>query len=92
MIVLAGGLMFQLPVIVMVLSKLGVVTPQFMRKFRKHAIVILMIIAAIITPSPDVLSQMLVGVPLYILYELSIFISAVMNRGRTSTEIQRRQD
>lgn len=82
MIVLAGGLMFQLPVIVMLLSKMGVVTPQFMRKFRKHAIVVLMIIAAIITPSPDVLSQMLVGLPLYVLYELSIFISGVMNKRR----------
>jgi sec-independent protein translocase protein TatC len=91
MIVLAGGLMFQLPVVVMMLSKFGVVTPQFMRRFRKHAIVVLMIVAAIITPSPDVLSQILVGIPLYILYELSIFISAVMNRGRTSTEIQKQE-
>lgn len=82
MIVLAGGLMFQLPVVVMVLSKVGVMTPAFMRKYRKHSIVVLMIIAAIITPSPDVLSQLLVGIPLYLLYEMSIFISAIMNKRR----------
>ncbi len=82
MIVLAGGLMFQLPVVVMVLSKIGVMTPAFMRKYRKHSIVVLMIIAAIITPSPDVLSQLLVGIPLYLLYEMSIFISAIMNKRR----------
>lgn len=82
MIVLAGGLMFQLPVVVMILSKMGIMTPAFMREYRKHAIVVLMIVAAIITPSPDVLSQLLVGIPLYLLYEMSIYISAIMNKRR----------
>lgn len=80
MIVLGGGLMFQLPVVVYVLSKMGVMTPKFMRSYRKHAIVILVFIAALITPSPDVLSQMLVAVPLYLLYEFSIYISVIVTR------------
>jgi sec-independent protein translocase protein TatC len=82
MIVLSGGIMFQLPVVVFVLSKLGIMTPAFMRAYRRHAIVVLMIIAAIITPSPDVLSQMLVGLPLYLLYEMSIFVSAMVQNGK----------
>jgi sec-independent protein translocase protein TatC len=51
-------------------------TPSFMRKYRKHAVVIILIAAAVITPSPDVTSQMLVAVPMYLLYELSVFVSA----------------
>lgn len=82
MMVLGCGIMFQLPVIVYILSKLGLVTPAFMRKYRRHAVVIILIIAAILTPSPDVLSQMLVGTPMILLYELSIFISAAIERKR----------
>ncbi len=82
MMILGCGLMFQLPVVVYVLSKIGLVTPGFMRKYRRHAIVVILIVAAILTPSPDVLSQMLVGTPMIILYELSIFISAGIDRQR----------
>ena len=82
MMVLGCGIMFQLPVVVYVLSKIGMVTPGFMRKYRRHAIVVILIIAAILTPSPDVLSQMLVGTPMIILYEISIFISAAIDRSR----------
>jgi len=82
MMVLGCGLMFQLPVVVYVLSKIGIVTPAIMRKYRRHAIVLILIIAAILTPSPDVLSQMLVGTPMIILYELSIFISAGIERSK----------
>lgn len=80
MIVLGGGIMFQLPVVVYILSRVGIMTPQFMRKKRKYAIVVLLIIAALITPSPDVISQMVVALPLYMLYEMSIFISAFVAR------------
>lgn len=73
-IVIAGGVSFELPVIVYFLSKVGLLTPKFLRKYRRHSYVVLLIIAAIITP-PDVLSQMLVAIPLVILYEISIFIS-----------------
>lgn len=84
MMVLGCGLMFQLPVVVLVLSKLGIMTPSMMRKYRRHAIVVILIIAAILTPSPDVLSQLLVGTPMMLLYELSIFISAAIERNRTT--------
>jgi len=74
-ICLATGLVFELPIITYFLTKVGILTPVFMRKYRKHAIVVIFIVAAIITP-PDVFSQMLVSIPLLILYEVSIFISA----------------
>ncbi len=74
-ICLATGLIFELPIVAFFLTKIGVITPTFMRKYRKHAIVIIFILSAIITP-PDVFSQTLVAIPLLILYEISIFISA----------------
>lgn len=74
-ICLATGLVFELPIIAFFLTKIGLITPAFMRKYRKHAIVVIFIIAAIITP-PDVFSQTLVAIPLLILYEVSILISA----------------
>ena len=74
-ICLATGLVFELPIIAFFLTKIGIITPSFMRKYRKHAIVVIFIIAAIITP-PDVFSQTLVAIPLLILYEVSILISA----------------
>ena len=57
------------------LSKIGIITPAFMRQYRKHAIIVILIVAGIITP-PDVASQILVSIPILILYEASIFISA----------------
>ena len=74
-ICLATGLVFELPIIAFFLTKVGIITPQFMRTYRRHAILVIFIIAAIITP-PDVFSQILVAMPLLILYEVSIFISA----------------
>jgi sec-independent protein translocase protein TatC len=74
-ICLATGLVFELPIIAFFLTKVGIITPAFMRKYRKHAIVVIFIVAAIITP-PDVFSQTLVAIPLLILYEVSILISA----------------
>ena len=73
---LATGIVFELPIIVFFLTKFGIMTPQFMRKYRKHAIVVILIVAGVITPSPDITSQLLVAFPLYILYEISIFVSA----------------
>jgi sec-independent protein translocase protein TatC len=81
---LASGVIFELPMVVYFLSKLGVVTPKFMRHYRKHSMVVILIVAALITPSPDVTSQMLVAIPLFLLYEISIFISAaVVKKGST---------
>ena len=76
---LATGLAFELPIVIYLLSSIGLITPQFLRKFRKHSIVVILIIAAIITP-PDVFSQIVVSIPLYLLYEISIFLSAMIQR------------
>lgn len=78
-ICLATGVVFELPIIAFFLTKIGIVTPAFMRKYRKHAIVVIFILAAIITP-PDVFSQTLVAIPLLLLYEISILISARVMR------------
>jgi sec-independent protein translocase protein TatC len=74
-ICLATGVVFELPIVAFFLTKIGIITPSFMRRYRKHAIVVIFILSAIITP-PDVFSQTLVAIPLLILYEVSIFISA----------------
>ena len=79
---LGCALMFQMPMIAFVLSKVGVLTPAFMRTFRKHAWIVILIVAGIITPSPDVYSQLLVAFPLVILYEVSILVSASIQRAR----------
>jgi sec-independent protein translocase protein TatC len=71
---LAGGLIFELPIIIYFLTKIGIVTPEYLRKYRKFALVIVLIISAIITP-PDIASQIIVTIPVVILYEISIFIS-----------------
>jgi sec-independent protein translocase protein TatC len=73
---LACGITFQLPMISFVLSQVGVLTPTLMRENRRYAIVIILIIAALITPSPDMISQLLVTSPLLGLYEVSIWVSA----------------
>jgi sec-independent protein translocase protein TatC len=72
--VLASGLIFELPIIIYFLTKVGVVTPEYLRKYRKFALVIVLILSAIITP-PDIASQVIVSVPILILYEVSIYIS-----------------
>jgi len=80
-LVFGSGLLFQLPVVIYFLSKAGIMTPQFMRTYRRHAVVVILIIGAIVTP-PDPLSQVLISFPLYLLYEISIFISAYVARQR----------
>lgn len=72
---LATGLVFEMPVVIFFLSHLGLVTPKFLRDYRKYAMVLILIVAAIVTP-PDVISQIIVTIPLLLLYEISIFISA----------------
>lgn len=68
------GLVFQLPVIAFVLAKMGIVDTSLLRHYRRHALVIITIIAAIITPTTDIFTLLLVTVPIYMLYELSIFV------------------
>ncbi|KIA83899.1 preprotein translocase subunit TatC [Kaistella solincola] len=92
-IVLGMGLVFLFPVIVYFLTSIGILTPQFMRKYRRHAIVLIMVVAAIITPA-DVLSMMMAALPLLLLYEFSILMCAytfkkVQKRNLESTELQK---
>lgn len=77
---LTAGLVFELPFISYVLSKIGLLTPAFMRFYRKHAIITLLIVAAIVTPSTDLVTQLVIAVPMILLYELSIGISGHVNR------------
>ena len=81
MVTFATGLVFELPVIVYFLSRVGLLTPEFMKKNRKVAFILIIGLSAIITP-PDVFSQILVGIPLYVLYEISIGISRRVNKER----------
>lgn len=74
-IIIGCGLAFELPVLAYVLTKIGIITPEFLAAYRKYAIVVILVVAAVITPSPDWTSQMLVFVPLFLLYQLSIVIS-----------------
>ena len=69
-----SGLLFQLPVLVYILAKIGVVSSELLKKFRKHAIVGILVISAIITP-PDLITQIIVGIPVYILYEIGILVT-----------------
>jgi sec-independent protein translocase protein TatC len=74
-VTLSAGLIFELPIIVYFLARVGILTPEWMRKYRKHALVLILILSAIITP-PDISSQVLVTLPVLLLYELSIKICA----------------
>ncbi|MFO7670458.1 MAG: twin-arginine translocase subunit TatC [Bacteroidales bacterium] len=73
-LVLASGIVFQLPILIYFLSKVGLVTPGFLKKYRRHSIILIVTLSAIITP-PDVFSQILVALPLMLLYEIGIVIS-----------------
>ena len=73
-VVLASGIVFQLPILVLFLSKVGLVTPGFLKKYRRHSIILIVTLSAIITP-PDIFSQVLVALPLMLLYEIGIVIS-----------------
>jgi sec-independent protein translocase protein TatC len=87
-VVFGSGLLFQLPVVIYFLTKIGIVTPAFLRKSRKHAVIIILIVGAIVTPSADPLSQALISIPLYLLYEISIFISAGVIRKQEREEAE----
>jgi sec-independent protein translocase protein TatC len=84
-LVLGTGLIFQLPILIYFLAKIGLVTSAFLKKYRKHAFVVNLVIAAIITP-PDVTSQILVTLPMLLLYEVSIFLAARVEKKKAMTE------
>jgi sec-independent protein translocase protein TatC len=77
---LGSGVIFQLPVIIYILSKVGIMTPAFMRASRRYSTVIILIIAAVVTPTADPYTMLIVAMPLFLLYELSIHISANIER------------
>jgi sec-independent protein translocase protein TatC len=81
MFILPTGILFQLPLLVYFLTKVGLITPEFMRKYRRHAFVLILIVSAILTP-PDVFTQILIGVPVYGMYELSIFVASITEKKR----------
>jgi len=74
-IILGAGLIFELPMLSFFLSKIGILKPSFMKKYRRHAFVIIMILAAILSPGTDPVSQVMLAVPLVFLYEVSILVS-----------------
>jgi sec-independent protein translocase protein TatC len=83
---IACGLFFELPVIIYFLSKLGLVTAEFLRKTRRYSIVGILIVAAIVTP-PDVVSQVIVSIPMLIIFEASIWIAALVGKRKKAEEL-----
>lgn len=86
-----AGLIFELPVVVYFLSKIGLVTPEDMRKYRRHSIIGILMMSALLTP-PDVVTQFLIGIPLFILYEISIMVSARVVREEARKEKERERE
>jgi len=83
--VLASGIIFELPIIIYILTKIGLVTPEILRKYRKFALIIVLTVSAVITP-PDVASQIIVAIPILILYEVSIYISKIVIKNEKKQE------
>jgi sec-independent protein translocase protein TatC len=84
-VVLAAGIVFELPVMVYFLSKIGIITPDFLKKYRRHSLVLILALSALITP-PDIFSQIMVSLPLIILYEIGIGISRRIMKERDQKE------
>jgi sec-independent protein translocase protein TatC len=85
MFTLPMGLIFELPVVMYLLAKIGIVSSKFLTTYRRHAIVVIVIVAAVITP-PDAITQMMVAIPLYALYEVSIVLTKRIDREREKAE------
>lgn len=85
-LLLGAGLVFELPMISYFLTKMGILTPSFMRKYRRHAIVVILIISAIVTPTPDAVTQLLLAFPMFLLYEISILVSSVAHRSLNTVQ------
>lgn len=85
---IGAGITFELPTIIYILSRLGIMTPEFMRSSRRYSTVIILIIAAVVTPTPDLIIMLTVSLPLFLLYEVSIFISARVEHNKKKAEIE----
>jgi sec-independent protein translocase protein TatC len=79
-ILLASGILFQLPIVSYILTKMEIITPKLLSKYRRHAIVGILILAAVLTPTPDPISQLIFATPIFALYEISILISWLVKR------------
>lgn len=90
MLVMGSGILFQLPIVVYFLTKVGLVNPKLMRTYRKHAIVVILILGALLTP-PDPLSQVLIAIPLFGLYQFSIFISGRVIKRQQKRELRKQE-
>lgn len=80
MMVLASGIVFEMPMVSFVLSRFGLVSAKFLRKYRRHSIVVILILAAILTPTPDPINQVIFATPLFVLYEISILVAAISEK------------
>jgi sec-independent protein translocase protein TatC len=85
-LILGTGLAFQLPLLMILLAKIGIVSATYLRNVRKYSIVIIMIVAAVITPGPDVISQLTVAIPLFLLYEISILLTRRIEKRQEEEE------
>jgi len=84
MMMLGCGVVFELPMVIYFLARFGIVSARFMRTYRRHAVVVILIVSTVITPSPDVFTLTLVAIPIYFLYEISILVAARVNPGNKS--------
>lgn len=80
------GLIFEFPILVIFLTKTGILTPSLLKKYRKHTFIVILIVSGLITPSPDIFSMLVVALPLYALYEISLVISSRMYRKKEKLE------
>ena len=84
---LVGGILFELPVLVYFLSQIGLVTPAFLKRYRKHAVIAILLIAGILTPTPDMFTQIMVSFPMLLLYEISIVLSRRVEKARNAASL-----
>lgn len=85
-LILGTGLAFQLPLLMILLAKIGIVSASYLKRVRKYSVIIILIVAAVITPGPDIISQMTVAVPLFLLYEISILLTRRIEKRQIAEE------
>ncbi len=91
-LVLGSGLVFELPMVTYFLAKMGIISAEFMRKYRRHSYVAILVIAAFVTPTPDIVTQLLMSSPMFVLYELSIFIVKSVQRNKEKEKAEAEQE
>jgi sec-independent protein translocase protein TatC len=86
-LVLGVGASFEFPLVIVLLVWLGVMTTEFLRKYRRHAIVVIFVLAAIVTPTPDPITQAMFAAPLYVLYEIAILASSRVEKRKKKLQL-----